>query len=207
MDTINEYQWISKWISMDLQMNINGFPSMNSMMAHQWIWSPSFGFLSLGLSLVPIGPPLAPMENQGGGSEHCTLARNHRDNRQFRWGLCIFSTGFPFEVLESVMNKPWPPIKTITFTRVFVWEKQKMPEATNEKNRAFGHQTFRGSSLVKNKLWTFIFKITSVPVVGPSRQPSVLVVGPSRQPSVPVVGLQKTTKQTVCGTMNTHKNS
>ena len=44
-------------------MNNNGYPSifidgpsMNSLMVHQWIWSPSFGPLSLGPSLGSMGP-------------------------------------------------------------------------------------------------------------------------------------------------------
>jgi len=66
--------WISKnWKSIDIHcwtppmnnngfpsMNINGFPSMNSFMVHQWIWSPSFGPLSLvpffGLHAAAFGP-------------------------------------------------------------------------------------------------------------------------------------------------------
>ena len=39
-------------------MNINGYPSMNSLMVHQWIWSTSFGSLSSGpfLWALSFGP-------------------------------------------------------------------------------------------------------------------------------------------------------
>ena len=72
------HQWIHWWKS--INEFINGHPSMNSLMDHQWIWS-----LLLGPFLCPHGPPLGPM----GAKRRHRLSRPclHRDKKSLTWSV------------------------------------------------------------------------------------------------------------------------
>ena len=188
----NEYQWIS----------INEFNDGPSMNMVPFLWFPFFGPF-FGPHWAAFGPHGKPRRRFG------TLHIGTEPPRQSTISLGPLHIFYriPFWSSRICHEQTMTSHKNYYIHQGFCLGKTKNAGGHQRKKPCFWSPNISGVIVGQKQIMNFIFKITSVPVVGPSRQPSVLVVGPSRQPSVPVVGLQKTTKQTVCGTMNTHKNS